>query len=98
MGFTADSVYSLAPWVLIGTVIGARTLYVFSYWDEQFAGRAWYTIFNIRSGDVSITNRIRIGSWISTICQGRPVRRSLAAPSMTPSRADTLCGSLVPQP
>ena len=50
VGFTADSVYSLAPWILIGTVIGARTLYVFSYWDEQFAGRPWYTIFNIRSG------------------------------------------------
>ena len=40
----------------------------------------------------------RTGSWISTICQGSPVRRSLAAPSMTPSSDAMLCGSFVPQP
>ena len=40
----------------------------------------------------------RVGSWISTICHGSPVRRSLCAPSMTPSSDVTLCGSFVPQP
>ena len=43
-----------------------------------------------------MTNSERTGSWISTICQGRPVRRSLAAPSITPSSDATLCGSFVP--
>ena len=45
-----------------------------------------------------MTNRIRIGSWISTICQGSPGRRSLAAPSITPNSDVMLCGNLVPQP
>ena len=53
---------------------------------------------SIASGVVSMMNSRRTGSWISTICQGRPVRRSLEAPSMTPSRAARLCGSFVPQP
>ena len=33
-----------------------------------------------------------------TICRGSPVRRSLAAPSITPNSDVTLCGSFVPQP
>ena len=53
---------------------------------------------SIASGVVSMTNRRRTGSWISTICHGRPVRRSLAAPSITPSSEVMLCGSFVPQP
>ena len=53
---------------------------------------------SIASGVVSTTNRMRIGSWISTICQGSPGRRSLAAPSITPSSDVMLCGSFVPQP
>src|SRR5262249_47043243 len=49
-------------------------------------------------GVVSTTKRMRSGSWISTICHGRPGRRALAAPSITPTSAAILCGSLVPPP
>ena len=45
-----------------------------------------------------MTNSRRTGSWISTICHGSPVRRSLAAPSITPSSDVMLCGSFVPHP
>ena len=55
-------------------------------------------ILTRRTGVVSTTKRMRTGSWMETICQGKPVRRSLAWPSMTPIRAVMLCGSLVPQP
>ena len=51
-----------------------------------------------RSRVPSTTIASRVGSWISTICHGRPVRRSLCAPSMTPRSDVTLCGSFVPQP
>src|SRR5690348_9428795 len=51
-----------------------------------------------RSRGASTMNVSRVGSWISTICQGKPVRRSLCAPSITPSSDVTLCGSFVPQP
>jgi hypothetical protein len=46
----------------------------------------------------SMTMSSRTASWISTICHGSPVRRSLAAPSITPSREVMLCGSFVPHP
>jgi hypothetical protein len=54
--------------------------------------------FCITLGVVSHTMSSRTGSWISTICHGRPVLKSLAAPSITPSSDATLCGSLVPHP
>ena len=57
-----------------------------------------FITFIRRSGVVSMTKRMRTGSWISTICQGNPVRRSLAWPSITPIRPVTLWGSFVPQP
>jgi phosphatidylglycerol:prolipoprotein diacylglycerol transferase len=49
-GLTGDDVINLAPWIIIGTVIGARILYVISYWDQEFAGKPWTAIFNMRSG------------------------------------------------
>jgi len=40
----------LAPWLVGGFILGARTLYVATYWDSQFAGQPLWQIFNIRSG------------------------------------------------
>ena len=54
------------------------------------------TTCRTRSGVPSTTIASRVGSWISTICHGRPVRKSLCAPSITPSSDVTLCGSFVP--
>ena len=45
-----------------------------------------------------MTNKIRMGSWISTICWLRPVLKSLAAPSMTPKSEVMLCGNFEPHP
>ena len=49
-GFPPDKVYDVGLWVLIGTVIGARALHVISYWDQEFAGRPWIAILNLRQG------------------------------------------------
>ncbi|HAM73676.1 MAG TPA: prolipoprotein diacylglyceryl transferase [Verrucomicrobiales bacterium] len=49
-GVHPDRVYDIAWWVLLGTVVGARGMYVLSYWNQDFAGRPWYTLFNIRQG------------------------------------------------
>ena len=40
----------LAPWLVGGVIVGARALYVISYWDSQFAGQPLWHIFNLRSG------------------------------------------------
>src|ERR1051326_831261 len=76
--------------------IAANRIHRFS--TTCFSDGLALTTFMRRSGVVSTTNRIRTASWISTICHGNPVRRSLAWPSITPTRPATLWGSFVPHP
>jgi len=38
------------PWVLIGTLMGARALFVITYWNDYFANQPWTEIFNYRNG------------------------------------------------
>ncbi|HXT42442.1 MAG TPA: prolipoprotein diacylglyceryl transferase [Candidatus Angelobacter sp.] len=46
----AESIVDLGPWLILGTLVGARGLYVLSYWREDFSGRPFWQIFNIRGG------------------------------------------------
>src|SRR5207245_6713729 len=46
----AEKIIEFGPWLLIGTVIGARALYVISYWREAFARKPLTEIFIVRSG------------------------------------------------
>jgi phosphatidylglycerol:prolipoprotein diacylglycerol transferase len=47
---SADTIYDLMPWLLGGAIIGARALYVVSYWDESFAGKPWTEVFMVQHG------------------------------------------------
>lgn len=38
------------PWILMGGLVGARILYVVSYWDESFAGRPFAEVFQVWNG------------------------------------------------
>ena len=49
-GIKGDEVFNLAPWLIVGAILGARLLFVISYWDKEFAGRPFTAIFNMRSG------------------------------------------------
>ncbi len=49
-GMTADLVFDIGPWIIIGAIIGARFLYVVSYWDRQFAGKAFTEVFMVHHG------------------------------------------------
>ncbi len=49
-GLHGETVINLAPWIIIGAVLGARTLYVISYWNKEFADQPLTHIFNMRSG------------------------------------------------
>lgn len=49
-GIPAERVIDLGPWLIVGALVGARTLYVSSYWREQFAGKPFWEIFMIQHG------------------------------------------------
>jgi phosphatidylglycerol:prolipoprotein diacylglycerol transferase len=46
-----EAIMNLAPWIIFGAIIGARLLYVMTFWKEEFAGKPLYHIVTIgRSG------------------------------------------------
>src|SRR5882672_4359887 len=49
-GVPPERVLDLGPWLIIGAILGARTLYVISYWHEQFAGKPISEIFMVQHG------------------------------------------------
>ena len=49
-GIPAEKISDVILWLLIGTILGARTLYVVSYWREDFAGQPLWEIFMIQRG------------------------------------------------
>jgi len=49
-GIRNETIVDLGPWLILGTLVGARGLYVLSYWREDFAGRPLWQILNIRGG------------------------------------------------
>jgi len=49
-GIASEKILDLGPWLIVGTIIGARALYVVSYWREQFAGQPITEIFRVWRG------------------------------------------------
>jgi phosphatidylglycerol:prolipoprotein diacylglycerol transferase len=49
-GISAEKIVDLGPWLIVGTIVGARTLYVVSYWQESFAGRPFLDVFKVWQG------------------------------------------------
>lgn len=86
-GIKGDDVFNLAPWIIVGAIIGARFLYVVSYWDKEFAGQPWTRIFNMRSGLVYYGGLI--GASLATIifCRRARVKLWTMADVMAPSIA-----------
>ncbi len=49
-GIHADRILDLGPWLIIGGIIGARLLYVLTFWREQFAGKPLAELFTVWHG------------------------------------------------
>jgi phosphatidylglycerol:prolipoprotein diacylglycerol transferase len=49
-GVPAERILDVGTWLIVGAIIGARTLYVISYWREEFAGKPFVDIFMIQRG------------------------------------------------
>ena len=50
VGFSGETIVDLGPWLIVGVIIGARALYVFSYWRGEFAGHPVADIFKVWRG------------------------------------------------
>src|SRR6266404_698202 len=49
-GVPPERILDLGPWLIVGAILGARTLYVISYWREQFAGEPFWEIIMVQKG------------------------------------------------
>jgi phosphatidylglycerol:prolipoprotein diacylglycerol transferase len=49
-GLPAEKVLDLGPWLIVGAIVGARLLYVITFWQEQFAGKPLQEIFMVWRG------------------------------------------------
>ena len=49
-GIPSEKILDLGPWLIVGVILGARAVYVATYWREQFAGKPLWEIFMIRHG------------------------------------------------
>lgn len=50
VGLDPELITNLLFWLLLSGVVGARALYVVTYWREEFAGRPFSKIFTERAG------------------------------------------------
>lgn len=65
-GLPPEKISDLGPWIIVGALIGARTLYVATYWNDDFAGKGFGEIFKIRQGGLVFYGGF-IGAALSTI-------------------------------
>jgi len=49
-GLRPEAILDLGTFLIIGAIIGARFTYVVSYWNRDFAGKSFWTVFNLRDG------------------------------------------------
>jgi phosphatidylglycerol:prolipoprotein diacylglycerol transferase len=69
-GMSAEAIMDLGPGVLIGTLVGARALYVISYWPDQFATKPWWEMFMIHHGGLVYYGGL-VGASLSFILYAR---------------------------
>jgi phosphatidylglycerol:prolipoprotein diacylglycerol transferase len=68
--FSPDVIMDLGTWLIVGAVVGARTLYVVSYWKESFAKQPWTEIFMVHHGGLVFYGGL-IGSSLACILYAR---------------------------
>jgi phosphatidylglycerol:prolipoprotein diacylglycerol transferase len=47
---SGDTIMDLGPWLILGGIVGARVLFVISYWKENFADQPFSEVFMIQKG------------------------------------------------
>jgi phosphatidylglycerol---prolipoprotein diacylglyceryl transferase len=69
-GIKSETILDFGPWLIVGAMLGARVLYVTSYWQEQFAGRPLVEIFKVWRGGLVFYGGF-IGACLATLVYAR---------------------------
>ena len=87
-GIAAEKIVDVGPWLIIGGILGARIVYVVTYWRESFAGQPVWEIFMVQHGGLVFYGGL-IGSTLATILFARVRKLPLwkLADAMAPSIA-----------
>lgn len=72
----AETVLDAGPWLIIGSILGARALYVFTFWREEFAGQPFLNMFMVWRGGLVFYGGL-IGACLATILFARLKKISL---------------------
>ena len=65
-----EKIIDLGPWLILGAIIGARTLYVLSYWREEFASKPLWEVFMLKRGGLVFYGGL-IGSSLAYLIHAR---------------------------
>lgn len=49
-GVSAEKILDLGPWLIVGAIVGARILYVITFWREEFAADPFPAVFMVQRG------------------------------------------------
>ncbi len=49
-GIAPERIIDLGPWLIVGAIVGARILYVITFWREEFAGKPLVEMFMVWRG------------------------------------------------
>ena len=66
----SEKIYDLGPWLILGSILGARTLYVITFWGDQFANRPFTDIFKVWKGGLVYYGGL-IGASLAVILYSR---------------------------
>ena len=98
-GIPAEKISDAGLWLILGAVLGARTLYVATYWNDSFAGQPITEIFMIQRGGLVFYGGL-IGAALACIIFAKAQKLALwkiadiLAPSIALGYAFGRCGCL----
>ncbi|MGB0420034.1 MAG: prolipoprotein diacylglyceryl transferase [Limisphaerales bacterium] len=76
-GLAPQAVADIGPWLIAGGLLGARGLYVLTFWETEFASEPWTHVFNIRQGGL-----IFYGGFIGAVLLGMVYLRKHRLPTL----------------
>ena len=69
-GIAPEAIQDIGVWLILGTILGARTLYVISYWKEKFSGEPFWEIFAVWRGGLVFYGGL-IGASLAAVVYSR---------------------------